>query len=149
MRHEHPLLTAGGKEEPNIVFYADITTQNSERKDIWYDNMLDINISKPIPGADPGFQIRGGVHFKKLRRAEGEAKMFGVFRVKNHHFRQKKIISFPILGGSAPCSPPWVRPWFRSCGLQNHPPTPSTRPSMKNLKTIVDNYNVFQVHYIV
>jgi hypothetical protein len=60
MRHEHPLLTTGGKEEPNIVFYADITTQNSERKDIWYDNMLDINISKPIPGADPRFQIRGG-----------------------------------------------------------------------------------------
>jgi hypothetical protein len=38
---------------------------------------------------------------------------------------------------------------FRSCGLQNPPPTPSTRPSMKNLKTIVYNYNVFQVHYIV
>ena len=24
-----------------------------------------------------------------------------------------------------------------------------TRPSMKNLKTIVHNYNVFQVHYLV
>jgi hypothetical protein len=24
-----------------------------------------------------------------------------------------------ILGGT-----PWIRPWFRSCGLQNHPPTP-------------------------
>jgi hypothetical protein len=33
--------------------------------------------------------------------------------------------------------------------LQNHPTTPSTRPSMTNLKTIVHNYNVFQVHYIV
>jgi hypothetical protein len=60
-----------------------------------------------------------------------------------------KIISFPILGGSAPGAPPWILLWFRSCGLQNHPPTPSTRPSMKNLKSIVDNYNVFQVHYIV
>jgi hypothetical protein len=40
----------------------------------------------------------------------------------------------------------WV---FRSGGLQNPPPTPSTRPSMKILKTIVHNYNVFQVHYIV
>ena len=32
----------------------------------------------------------GGAHFKKLRRAEGGVKIFGVFRVKNHHFTQKK-----------------------------------------------------------
>ena len=40
-----------------------------------------------VSGADPGFQVRGA-HLKKLRRAEGGAKMFGVFRVKNpsaHH----------------------------------------------------------------
>ena len=48
---------------------------------------------KPNTGADPGFQVRGGgggggggAHLKKLRRAEGGAKMFGVFRVKNHGF---------------------------------------------------------------
>jgi hypothetical protein len=41
-------------------------------------------------GADPGFQVRGA-HFKKLRRAEGDAKIFGVFRVKNHHFTQKNL----------------------------------------------------------
>ena len=36
-------------------------------------------------GADPGFQVRGGgAHLKKLRRAEGGAKIVGVFRVKNH-----------------------------------------------------------------
>jgi hypothetical protein len=29
-------------------------------------------------GADPGFQVRGGAHLKKLRRAEGGAKIFGV-----------------------------------------------------------------------
>ena len=28
----------------------------------------------------------GGAHLKKLRRAEGDANMFGVFRVKNHDF---------------------------------------------------------------
>ena len=39
----------------------------------------------------------GGAHLKKLRRAEGGAKMFGVFRVKNHDFTPK-IIFFPILG---------------------------------------------------
>jgi hypothetical protein len=32
---------------------------------------------------DPGFQVRRA-HLKKLRRAEGGAKIFGVFRVKNH-----------------------------------------------------------------
>ena len=34
------------------------------------------------PGANPGFQVRGGgAHFKKLRRAEGGANIFGVFRI--------------------------------------------------------------------
>jgi hypothetical protein len=67
-----------------------------------------------------------GMHIKKLRRADGGAKIFGVFRVKNHDFTPKnhifsncggrrenfwgisceksrfyakKIIFFPILGG--------------------------------------------------
>ena len=44
-------------------------------------------------GTDPGFQVRG-VHLKKLRRAEGGAKMFGVFRVKNHDFTPKNLIFF-------------------------------------------------------
>ena len=44
-----------------------------------------------LSGADPGFQVRGA-HFKKLRRAEGGAKIFGVFRVKNHHFTPKNHI---------------------------------------------------------
>jgi hypothetical protein len=35
-----------------------------------------------------------------LRRAEGGAKIFGVFRVKNHDFTPKNHI-FPILGGGA------------------------------------------------
>jgi hypothetical protein len=89
------------------------------------------------PEADPGFQVRGGAHLKKLRREEGGAKIFGVFRVKNHDFTPKiliftncggrrenvwgisceksrlKIIFFPILGGArAGCAPPpWIRPW--------------------------------------
>jgi hypothetical protein len=45
-------------------------------------------------GADPGYQVRGGVHLKKLRREEAGAKMFGVFRVKNHEFTPKNHI-FP------------------------------------------------------
>jgi hypothetical protein len=50
-------------------------------------------------GTDPEFQVRGA-HLKKLRRTEGGANNFGVFRVKNHDFKPK-IIFFPILGGGA------------------------------------------------
>ena len=42
-------------------------------------------------GADPGFQVRGA-HLTKLHRAEGGAKFFGVFRVKNHDFTPKNYI---------------------------------------------------------
>ena len=53
---------------------------------------------KQFTGTDPGFQVRGGgAHLKKLRRAEGGANIFGVFRVKNHDFTPKNQI-FPILG---------------------------------------------------
>ena len=45
------------------------------------------------PGVDPGFQVRGRAHLKKLRRAEGGAKMFGVFRVKIHDFTRIKQIT--------------------------------------------------------
>ena len=45
-----------------------------------------------ISGADPRFQVRGGAHLKKLRRAEGGAKICGVFRVKNHDFTQKNYV---------------------------------------------------------
>jgi hypothetical protein len=51
-------------------------------------------------GADPGFQVRGGAHLKKLRRAEGGAKIFGVFRVKNHDFTPKKSYFFNFRGGA-------------------------------------------------
>ena len=61
--------------------------------------------SSLIPGVDPGFQVRGGAHLKLLRRAEGGAKMFGVFRVKN--FTPKKYIfsNFRGGGGGAPGAP--------------------------------------------
>jgi hypothetical protein len=37
----------------------------------------------------------------------GGAIIFGVFRVKNHDFTQKKIKFFPILGGApGACAPP-------------------------------------------
>ena len=39
---------------------------------------------------------KGGAHLKKLRRAEGGAKNFGVFRVKNHDFTPKKSDFFQM-----------------------------------------------------
>jgi hypothetical protein len=40
-----------------------------------------------------------------LRRAKRGAKIFGVFRVKNHDFTQKKITFFQILEGAPPLDP--------------------------------------------
>jgi hypothetical protein len=52
-----------------------------------------------ISGADAGFQARRA-HLRKLRRAEGGAKIVGVFRVKNHDFTPKNLI-FSIAEGGA------------------------------------------------
>ena len=55
-------------------------------------------------GADPGFQVRGA-HLKKLRRAEGGAKILEVFRVKNHDFTPTNHIFSNFRGGCAPPPP--------------------------------------------
>ena len=46
-----------------------------------------------VQGRIQDFKL-GGVHLKKLRRVEGGAKIFGVFRVKNHDFTPKKSYFF-------------------------------------------------------
>jgi hypothetical protein len=61
-------------------------------------------------GADPGFQVRGGgAHIKKLRRAEGGANIFEVFRVKN------------LRAGCAPPPPPPLNPPLQLITLQYSP----------------------------
>jgi hypothetical protein len=47
-----------------------------------------------------------------LRRAEGGAKNFGVFRVKNHYFMPKNLIFSNLFGGGggAECVPPGSAP---------------------------------------
>ena len=55
--------------------------------------MVRRKLTIPETGADPGFPVRGGA-LKKIRRAEGGAKIFGVFRVKNHDFTPKKSYLF-------------------------------------------------------
>ena len=88
-------------------------------------------------GAGPGFQVRGGgAHLKKLHRAEGGAKfwgyfvwkitilrqkiiffpiaeggakIFGIFRVKNHDFTPKNHNFSKFRGGARPLDPPLRR----------------------------------------
>ena len=60
-------------------------------------------LSVIIPGADPGFQVSGG-------RAEGGAKMFGVFRWKNHDFTPKHHIFSNFRGGGGARCAPWIGP---------------------------------------
>ena len=62
-----------------------------------------------LSGADPGFQVRVA-HLKKLRRAEGGANFFLVFRVKNHDFTPKNHIFSNFKGGGAPGAPPPLDP---------------------------------------
>ena len=57
-------------------------------------------------GADPGFQVREGPHLKKLRRAERDANIFGVFRVKNHDFTPKNHIFSNFREGAHQVRPP-------------------------------------------
>jgi hypothetical protein len=47
-------------------------------------------------------------HLKKLRRAEGGAKFFGLFRVKNHDFTPKNIIFSVAEGGDCDFSSKFV-----------------------------------------
>jgi hypothetical protein len=45
-----------------------------------------------IQGRIQDFKLGGGAHLNKLRRVEGGANIFGVFRVKNHDFTPKNHI---------------------------------------------------------
>ena len=75
------------------------------------NSFIFIILNKLMSGADPGFQVRGwgggggggGAHLKKLRRAEGGANIFGVFRAKNYNFTPKNYIFSNFRGGGAQC----------------------------------------------
>ena len=63
--------------------------------------VIHVDVPYCLQGRIQDFKLGGGggAHLKKLRRAKGGAKIFGVFRVKNHDFTPKNHI-FPILGGA-------------------------------------------------
>ena len=75
---------------------------------------MDSLIFNGVPGADPGFQVRGEWYLKKLRRAVWGAKIFGVFRVKNHDFTPKKQIFSNIRRGAPGAPPPGSAPVYYS-----------------------------------
>ena len=59
---------------------------------ILLSNFMKINQDNSgLQGRIQDFKL-GGAHLKKLRRAEGGAKIVGVFRVKNHDFTQKNHV---------------------------------------------------------
>ena len=59
-----------------------------------------------IQGRIQDFKLRGA-HLKKVRRAEGSANIFRVFRVKNHDFTPINLNYFQFQGGGgAPGAPP-------------------------------------------
>jgi hypothetical protein len=60
-------------------------------------------------------KLGGGAHLKKLRRAEGGAKIVGVFRVKNHDFTPKNHIFSNFMGARAGCAPAGSAPALCPC----------------------------------
>ena len=59
----------------------------------------------PLQGWIQDFKL-GGTDLKKLRRAEGGSKIFGVFRVKNHDFTPKNHIFSNFRGSARRVRPP-------------------------------------------
>jgi hypothetical protein len=65
-----------------------------------------------MQGRIQDFQLGGGA-LKNLRRVEGGANIFGVFRVKNHDFTPKNHIFSNFRGaGGARCAPPLYPPLY-------------------------------------
>ena len=81
-----------------------------------------------------------GGHLKKYRRAEGGAKIIGVFRVKNHDFTPK-IIFFPILGGGGTECPPLLDHFTK---LPKHT---YTRPEEADVTSLLNS--IFNFDFVV
>jgi hypothetical protein len=64
----------------------------------------------PEQGRIQDFKLGGGAHLKKMRRAEGGANFFLIFRVKNHDFTPKNHIFFNFKGGARRVRPPGSAP---------------------------------------
>jgi hypothetical protein len=80
-------------------------------------------------------KLGGGAHLKKLRRAKGGAKFFGVFRVKNHDFTPTNHIFFNCRGR---------RKNFEVFRVKNHDFTPKNHIFF-NCRGRRENFGVFRV----
>ena len=57
------------------------------------------SVVRCTPGADPGFQVRGGGALKKIVPSGGRCEKFWGISCEKSRFYPKKIIFLPILGG--------------------------------------------------
>ena len=89
--------------------------ESIQRNGYLIENINKIHMSRfflcCIQGRIQDFKLEGA-HLEKLRRAEGGAKIVGVFRVKNHDFTPKNLIFSNFRGGARRVRPPWIRPWY-------------------------------------
>ena len=63
---------------------------------IWFKNILEVTSlmsSTPVPGADPGFQVRGGA-VKKIAPSGGRREKFGGISCEKSRFYAKKSYFF-------------------------------------------------------
>ena len=72
---------------------------------IIYRTQHKANVYIHVQGRIQDFKL-GGADLKKLRRAEGGSKNFGVFRVKNHDFTPKNLIFSNFRGVARRVRPP-------------------------------------------
>jgi hypothetical protein len=77
-----------------------------------------------LQGRIQDFKLGVGAQLKKLRRAEGGAKIFGVFRVKNHDFMPKNNIFSNFRGGRAPGNR--IESYFSDASVRENPKHNST-----------------------
>ena len=78
-----------------------------------------MNTTQTIQGRIQDFKL-GGAHLEKLRRAEGGAKIFGVFRVKNHDFTPKNHTFSNFRGGARRVRPPLDPPLLSNITLRQN-----------------------------
>jgi hypothetical protein len=103
----------------------------------WTNSNITDKYRYAVPGADPGFQVRGGA-LKKIAPSGGRREHFWGISCEKSRFYAKKsyffqlrrearkllgffvwqtIIFFLTLGGRAP---PWIRPWMTRDGIDKY-----------------------------
>ena len=112
--------------------------------DILINNIFVVNIGRVFQqsvcismdtyqGRIQDFKFKGA-YLNKLRRAEGSAKMSGIFRVKNHDFMPKNLIFFNFRGGVHQCASSGSTPSYTNFYLP--PNVKYTETTMWSVSTV-------------